>query len=319
MIVAALGIIGATALIPLRAIASDPSTDDPVIIAVGDLACDPANPNWNGGAGTPTWCKQGATSNRALADASVDRFVPLGDIQYDCGDAADYEVSYDPTWGRLNSIAEPVVGNHEYKTGNDVFGTPCPADNTTAANYFSYFGAAAHPATAGHYSFDIGTWHIVVLNANCSKSGVGGCKTWSPQTKWLRQDLAATAQPCIAAAWHQPLWTGIQTGVNASVRAWWTALLAVHADVVLNGHIHDYQRFAPMDAYGNPTAAGLTEYIVGTGGEAQVARKAGLTPYAVAYAKTFGYLRMVLHPAGWSADFVRSDGTVLDSSSGVCH
>jgi len=298
--------------------ATDSASGDPVIAAVGDMACDPADPKFAGGAGTSTNCAQLRVSDQVVADSSIDAVLGLGDFQYDCGDPADYAASYDPTWGRLDALMWPTVGNHEYKTGPDVYGAPCPADNSTAQSYFNRFGAVAHQESRGRYSFDIGAWHLISMNGNCTPAG--GCSAKSTPTVWLKKDLAATTQPCIAAFWHQPLWTGAGTGVAATYRAWWNALYAAHADVVFNGHRHNYQRFAPMDPTGAiDQAAGLTEYVAGTGGEALVSLAKSAVPQPVAYRKTFGYLRVTLHPAGWDAQFVNAAGTVLDTSSGACH
>jgi hypothetical protein len=291
----------------------------PVIGAVGDMACDPSDPHYKGGTGTSLACAENTVSSLMLADTSITMMLGLGDFQYACGDPADYTVSYDPTWGRLDPIVHPVAGNHEYQTGTDAFGGTCPTDNTTAQSYFSHFGASAHPETVGHFSFDVGTWHLIALNANCSKSGVGGCGATSAQTTWLKQDLAATTQPCVAAFWHQPLFTG--THIDGSAyRAWWKVLYAAHADVVLNGHVHDYQRYPPLDPFGaaDPTL-GITEYVVGTGGENFMAFVPTVTPQPVTHLQRFGYLRMTLGVSGWNAEFIDSTGAVADTSSGTCH
>jgi hypothetical protein len=292
-------------------------TGDPVIAAVGDMACDTSDPGFNAGTGSSSKCAEQRTSDAVLADSSIDQVLGLGDYQYDCGDVADYQASYDPTWGRLDPQMDPVVGNHEYKTGNDVYGHACPTGNSTAANYFTHFGAAAHQATLGHFSTDIGAWHIIALNSNCSKGG--GCSATSAQTTWLKSDLASHTNQCTLAYWHHPYFTGGKKGINSSYAAWWNALYAAHADVVLNGHVHNYQRFASLNPSGVADSAnGITEYIVGTGGEALVSVAAAALPHPVASAKTFGFLRMTLSSGGWQAAFVNSSGTVLDTSSGTC-
>jgi acid phosphatase type 7 len=328
---AAVVLLGVTALSTLgftsTAASSQDAAGDPVIGAVGDMACDTSDPGFKAGLGTATSCAELRTSDAMMADTSIDQILALGDYQYDCGDLADYQASYDPTWGRLDYLMHPVAGNHEYQTGTDVFGAPCPTTNSTAQNYFNHFAAfndSAHQATNGHYSFDLGSWHIIALNANCSNTGVGGCGATSPQTIWLKKDLASTTQPCILAYWHQPLFTGIGTGKVVKYQPWWKALSAVHADVVLNGHVHNYQRFPPLDPSGGlDPLNGITEYIVGTGGEKQVAVKSTATPQPSAWRKTFGYLRMTLLPTGWTAEFIGVDSlgntSVLDTSAGTCH
>jgi acid phosphatase type 7 len=300
----------------------------PVILTVGDMACDAQDPKFNGGDGTLANCAANAVSGQMAADSSgYLAVVGLGDYQYDCGDPADYQMSYNPTYGVFDSLMNPVVGNIEYRTGSDVFGQACPTSNSTAQSYFAHFGAAAHQSTNGHYSFDVGSWHLIGLNANCGKKNVGGCATNSPQTTWLKNDLAAVdpiTHPCIAAFWHQPLWSG--RGKNAPVyQAWWNALYAAHGDVVLNGHIHNYQRFPALDPTGTVDPVnGITEYIAGTGGESLSSHSSTLQPQAAAYAMQFGYLRMTLLPTGWSSQFMMVDSktgatTSFDPSAGSCH
>jgi len=315
--VAALAVAGGRAG---TAHATDPSTGDPVIAAVGDMACAPADPNFNGGAGTASSCGEAANSAQMQTDPTIDMLLGLGDYQYGCGTAAEYAQSYGPTWGFFNNIIDPTAGNHEYSTTtNSADGSPCPDPNDAGQDYFAYFGAPARPATAGEYSFNVGQWHLISLNANCSKTNVGGCAATSPQTKWLQSDLAANTQPCTLAYWHQPRWTANST--NASTYApWWSVLYSAHVDVVLNGHVHTYARFAPLDPSGtNDPANGIREVIVGTGGESLVSASPSASPAPLVNYRGFGYLRMVLHPTGYDAQFIAATGAVKDTFSGTCH
>jgi len=300
--------------------ATDPSTGDPVIAAVGDMACAPADPSFNGGAGTASNCGEAADSAQMQTDPTIDMLLGLGDYQYGCGTPAEFAQSYGPTWGFFNNIIDPTAGNHEYSTkANSADGTPCPDPNDAGQDYFAYFGAPARPATAGEYSFNVGQWHLISLNANCSKTNVGGCAATSPQTKWLQSDLAANSQPCTLAYWHQPRWTA--NGTNASTYApWWSVLYAAHVDVVLNGHVHTYARFAQLDPNGNNDPAnGIREVIVGTGGESLVSAAPSASPAPLVNYRGFGYLRMVLHPTGYDAQFIAANGAVKDTFSGTCH
>lgn len=289
-----------------------------VVGAVGDMACDPSESKFLGGVGNANKCAQSRVSTLMLSDTSLTAILGLGDYQYDCGDPADYAVSYNPTWGRLDTLMSPIAGNHEYKTGRDANGGTCPTDNTTAASYFGHFGAAAHQVTGGHFSFDLGSWHLIALNGNCGKSGVGGCNVKSPQTLWLKEDLAATTQPCIAAFWHQPVFTASKQSGSA-YRNWWNLLYAAQVDVAINGHVHNYQRYAALDPEGSPDVNGITQYTVGTGGEGLQALVTSVQPQPLVFLKRFGYLRMTLEPAGWNTEFIDSTGAVADTSSGTCH
>ena len=299
--------------------ATDPSTGDPVIGAVGDTACAPEDASFNGGAGQAYNCGEVRTSAQMESDHTIDVLLGLGDYQYGCGDPAEYALSYTPSWGFFNQMIDPAVGNHEYNTTtNSATGTPCPDANGSAQDYFNYFGASARPATNGHYSFNLGAWHLIALNGNCNDTGVGGCNASSAQTQWLTADLAANTQPCIMAYWHQPRWTATSSN-NSTYAAWWNLLYASHADVVLNGHIHTYARFDQLNPSGAVDPNGIREVIVGTGGESLQSASASANPKPLANFRSFGYLRMVLHPTGYDAQFIIASGAVKDTFSGTCH
>ena len=300
--------------------ATEPGTGDPVVAAVGDMACAPEDSHFNGGLGTSANCGELRTGERMAQDPTIDMLVGLGDYQYGCGDPAEYAVSYTPAWGMFNGIADPSAGNHEYSTTrNSANGGPCPDANAAAQDYFAYFGAAAHPATAGEYSFNLGAWHLISLNGNCSKTKVGGCGASSAQTRWLAGDLTANTQPCVLAYWHQPRFTATATN-NSAYTPWWDLLAQHHADVVLNGHIHTYARFPLLDPSGHvDTTGGIREVIVGTGGESLVKASSKANPSPLVNLRTFGYLRMVLRSSGYDAEFIDSSGAVRDSFSGTCH
>jgi Calcineurin-like phosphoesterase len=255
----------------------------------------------------------GRIKNAANSWAAV---LGLGDFQYDCGSLWDYDHSYKPSYGRLDNWMYPTVGNHEYKTGTDKYQDSCPASNRTAQNYFNRI-PRSHPATNGRYWFNLGSWHFVSLNANCSHAG--GCASTDHQTRWLRRNLNHTTKRCIAAFWHQPLYTGANTGVNKAYEPWWQVLHKHRADLVLNGHIHNYQRFHPMDASGNRTSSGTTEYIVGTGGEAQVDVPTSASPHPATWKRAFGFLRLRLTSTGWHSRFITAGGHVFDEHAGTCH
>jgi 3',5'-cyclic AMP phosphodiesterase CpdA len=143
------------------------------------------------------------------------------------------------TWGRFKDRTRPAPGNHEYHSGG-------------ASGYVRYFGAAAGDPKKGFYSYDLAGWHIIVLNSQCAE--VGGCVAESAQLQWLRQDLKAHPAKCTLAYWHSPLFSsGAAHGNDAEVKPLWDALYAANAEAVLNGHDHDYERFAPQDPSGNWT------------------------------------------------------------------
>ena len=303
------------ALVHFAGAGSEPASaaGDPVIAAAGDIACDPTNPNFNGGAGTSANCRQRSVSD-LLVNAGLAAVLPLGDNQYECGGSQAFVQSYDQSWGRVKAITRPVVGNHEYLTSG---GTSCDASNAGANGYFTYFGSASGTAGKGYYSYEVGSWHIVALNSNCEDAG--GCGPGSPQGQWLTADLAAHPTACTLAYWHIPLFSSGGRAAPNSLPLWQT-LYAAGADVILNGHDHVYERFAPQNPSGQrDEGRGIREFVVGTGG-------ANHTPFAtvapnsqVRDAATYGVLRLKLHPTSYEWQFVpEASGSFGDSGTGPC-
>jgi len=283
-----------------------PSPGDPVIAAAGDIACDPTSGDFNGGAGTSSSCNMRATSDLIEADPSISAVLTLGDDQYGCGGYQAFLQSFDITWGRFLAKIHPIPGNHEYQTSG---GSDCAPN---AAGYFRYFGAAAGNAQ-GDYAWNIGAWHMIALNGECND--VGGCDAGSAQGKFLQANLGSSA--CSLAYWHEPYYTGTASRVS-KFSYFWNTLHAGGADIVLDGHIHTYARFAQQDANGNvDTADGIREFIVGTGGEDKGSLN-GSTNVQF-NAKTFGILELTLHPSSYDWKFVSTAGTTLDSGTAACH
>ena len=297
----------ATAVIAVVANASPAGAADPVIAAAGDIACAPTDPGYNGGNGTSTRCRQRATSD-LLVGAGLAAVLPLGDIQYDSPSAANLKAVYNPTWGRVKSISRPVLGNHD----------------GAGASYFDYFNGPgapdgpAGPRGRGYYSFDIGSWHVVALNSNCTSVS---CGSGSIQEKWLRADLAAHPAACTLAFWHHPRYSSGHDGSHSTLNAFWSDLHAAGAELVLSGHSHDYERFGPKDANGKASLTGMRQFVVGTGGAFMTglgtSRVAGSQ---VAQNDTFGVLQLTLHPSSYDWRFVPIAGRHwADSGSGQCH
>ena len=261
----------------------------PVIAAAGDIACDPADPNYNGGAGTATACHMRATSD-LLVGAALDAVLVLGDNQYENGTLTKYQASFDPSWGRVKPLIRPAVGNHEYLSPG-------------AAGYYAYFGAAAGDPTKGYYSYDLGSWHLIALNSNCAF--VGGCGVGSPQEQWLAADLAANPGRCLLAYWHHPRFSSGAHGNDPAYDVFWQRLYQAQADVVLVGHDHLYERFAPQAPSGvADPARGIRQFTVGTGGKNHVAVVAVQPHSEVRDDSTFGVLELTLRPDGYDWRFL---------------
>ncbi len=290
---------------------------DPVIAAAGDIACDPLDSGFNNGNGTTSRCAEKATSD-LIVGHGYSAVLSLGDNQYYCGSLSAYDQVYDNTWGRVKSITYPVPGNHEYLThAGSTPATGCDQSNLNGAGYYGYFGAAAGSPRSGYYSFDIGAWHLIALNTNCTP--IGGCGATSPQGKWLVADLAAHSNQCVLAYWHIPLFSSGGRANNNS-QFFWNALYAAHADVVLNGHDHIYERFAPQTPAGvaDPTN-GILQITAGTGGADHTSIASVAANSVVRNTNSFGILALTLHPSSYSWSFVHATGSLTDSGSASCH
>ncbi len=282
----------------------------PVIAAAGDIACDPENPDFEGGQGTTVTCRQGSTAG-LLADRDLAAVLPLGDLQYEDGTLAQFEASYEPSWGELKEITRPVPGNHEY-------------DTPGAAGYFDYFNGvgvadgAANRRGRGYYSFDVGDWHLIALNSNCT--AVGGCKEGRPQNDWLEADLTANPATCVLAYWHHPRFSsGAEHGSLARTGPFWDDLHAAGADLVLSSHDHLYERFAPQNPRGVADPEGIRQFVVGTGGNSLLGFSETAPNSEVREAETYGVLELTLRPSSYEWEFRAADGAgFTDSGSDRC-
>ncbi len=263
---------------------------DPIIAAAGDIACGPTTTR------TATTCRD---TSPLLQNAAA--ILTLGDNQYEQGELSNFNSFYGSTWGRLLNLTHPSVGNHEYLTAG-------------AAGYYSYFGVRAGDPTKGYYSFDIGAWHLIALNSQCSE--VGGCGAGSPQETWLKADLAAHPA-CTLAYWHIPRFSSGQHGNNSAYSAFWNDLYAANADIVLNGHDHDYERFAKQSPAALP--GGIREFVVGTGGKNHYGFTTVQPNSEIRNADTYGVLKLTLHPASYDWQFVPETGHLFtDQGSDAC-
>jgi hypothetical protein len=276
----------ASLLLP-RAARSQTPESDPVFVGAGDIAeC--------GNLG-------GSQQTASLLDQIDGTVFTAGDNAYNAGTAQEFRRCYEPTWGRHKARTRPAPGNHDY-------GSP------GALPYYTYFGENAGPDRRGYYSFDLGAWHIISLNSNIPV-GAG-----SPQEKWLRADLAAHQAVCTLAIWHHPLFSSGPHGNNTRMKDLWQALYDFGADVVINGHDHDYERFAPQEPNGKADPQGIREFVVGTG---------GASPYPFILIKpnsevrrsyVYSVLKLTLHPTGYDWEFISTQGQKFgDSGTADCH
>jgi hypothetical protein len=259
------------------------------------------------GAGDIAGCGHQKDEETAKQLGGIDGTVfTLGDNVYPDGTAAQFANCYDPTWGQFRDRTRPTPGNHDYH----ILG---------AAGYFGYFGAAAGDADKGYYSYDAGDWHVIVLNSRCS--AVGGCGADSPQGQWLQADLAAHPSTCTLAYWHVPLFSsGSHHGGKATRRDFWQILYDAGADVVLNGHEHNYERFSLQDPDGRADPErGIRQFVVGTGGGGLYAFGPAQPNSEARNDDTYGVLALTLYPDSYDWTFIPVDGgTFTDTGHAAC-
>ncbi len=246
---------------------------------------------------------QGAKKTGALLDKIDGTVFTTGDNAYPDGSVEDFANCYDPAWGRHKDRTRPSPGNHDYNTPD-------------AAAYFDYFGASAGDPSKGYYSYDLGDWHVIALNSEISM------RVGSPQERWLRADLAANKSACTIAYWHKPRFSSAEMhGSSERPKPIWDVLYEHHAEIVVNGHDHIYERFAPQTPDGElDSGRGIRQFTVGTGG-AGLRRFSRLLPTSEAhYDQAHGVLKLTLFPASYRWEFVPVEGaTYTDSGTGVCH
>ena len=249
-------------------------------------------------------------TSRILAEYPSATIATLGDNAYQHGTAQEFESCYGPSWGKFKDRTRPATGNHDESTKN-------------AQGYWDYFGARGGPYDKYYYSFDLGSWHVVVLNSDCWR--VGGCDLDDPQAQWLREELRQSARRCTLAYWHRPPFSSGRYGEpeeTGRVRPLWQILYEEGADLLLTGHEHSYERFAPMDAAGNQDDAnGVRLIVVGTGGgNLRPFENPPLPTTVVRNDDTWGVLKLTLSVGEYKWNFLPVKGsTFTDSGSGTCH
>jgi calcineurin-like phosphoesterase family protein len=265
------------------------------------------------GAGDIASCEnpEGARATAKLIEQIPGTVFAAGDLAYEKGSAAEFKNCYDQAWGRFKNRTRPALGNHEYV-------------DPKAPGYFHYWGTQAGPLGKGYYSYDLGGWHIVVLNTNCYVKELGGCGAGSPQETWLKEDLAKRPTACILAYGHHALFSsGVfkKHAVHPELKQLWEDLYGAHADVVLAGHEHSYERFALQDPEGKSDPVnGIREIVVGTGGRSHDLLGFAAENSEVRQWDTFGVLKLTLSPGKYAWEFIPEEGKNFhDVGSGACH
>lgn len=266
------------------------TSSDPVLVGAGDIAV----------------C--GATGDEATAQI-LDRIpgtvFTLGDnVSYN-GAPEEFQTCFEESWGRHKARIRPVIGNHEYNTEG-------------ASGYFGYFGASAGDPAQGYYSYDLGAWHVVVLNSELDTA------LDAPQTQWLREDLAAHPTLCTVAMVHRPLFSSGphgHDGTGEKMRLLWQVLYENNVELVLSGHDHNYERFAPQNPQGElDPARGIRQFVVGTGGAVPVPLGDNQPHSERRMVGPYGVLKLTLHESSYDWDFVSIAPLLFgDRGTGECH
>jgi len=265
------------------------------VLAVGDIAQCGSQPAADSAA---------AKTAAIVAQQSSDTpLLLLGDLVYDSGTLAEYLNCYEPTYGKFMARSFPAPGNHDY-------GVPAGDD------YYAYFGARAGPDKRGYYSFDVGSWHVISLNSNIDMA------KGSAQEAWLRADLmAASNKKCTLAYWHHARFSSSSShGNDPRSSDIWRVLFEFNADVVLVGHDHTYERFAPQDPEANADPAkGIRQFVIGTGGAALYQFGTPQPNSEARGAGSFGVAKFVLADGRYSWEFLPAAGsTFTDRGESKC-
>jgi Calcineurin-like phosphoesterase len=289
---------------------SPSASDGP--LDIGSMASYPPIPTAEtsvtlSGAGDIASCDRTDDEATAALLEDLPGFVfTAGDNAYESGTADEFRDCYDPGWGAQRKRTFPTLGNHDVQTPG-------------ATGYYDYFGARAGDRRAGWYAVDVGTWRLIVLNSNCVDAG--GCDADTDQGRWLAAELAGHPADCTIAIWHHPRFSTGTHGPTLGVGPFWDALYDAGADVVVNGHDHNYERFAPVDPSGvaDPDR-GIRQFVAGTGGAALRPFEEKDPTSEVRQAETYGVLRLGLHRASYDWEFIPVEGgTFTDKGSGTCH
>jgi hypothetical protein len=273
-------------------------TPPAVVVAAGDIACEPPYET------TAERCRHAETA--ALTERlDPDAVAIPGDIQYRSGTMSEFRGSFHGTWGQITAPLRPVPGNHEYRTPG-------------AADYFDYFAWQSGWRPPSWYAYDLGPWRLIALNSNCEPDRVE-CQAGSAQERWLRETLAFEPHRCTLAYWHHPRYSSGFHGSDPRTTPFWRALTEAGTELVIAGHDHHYERFAPQDENGRYDATGPREFVVGTGGShLSVIHSPRAAHSELGDNRNFGVLLLKLYEDAYSWRFVDLEGRVLDFGRGSC-
>ncbi len=277
------------------------------ILACADRVAAPPGPpipavRFSGAGDIATCYRQSDSATAAILDSVGGAVFTAGDNLHDNADTASYGTCYGRSWGRVLDRTHPAIGNHDY-------------DKDSGAQYFTYFGARAGEPGRGYYSFDLGGWHVVMLNSHAAVIGTG---PGSAQERWLRADLRENRRRCTIAVWHHPRFYQGSFNRNLGARAFWAALHEARAEVVVNGHFHLYERYAPQDADAKASASGPRQFTVGTGGRGLDVQSQAAPNLEFRQNTDYGVLSFELGDGWYRWEFISAARAVLDSGRAEC-
>jgi hypothetical protein len=183
-----------------------------------------------------------------------------------------------------------------------------------ASAYYAYFGDLAGPAGLGYYSYQAGAWLVLALNSNIA-IGSG-----SAQYEWVRSELRGASSKCVAAYVHHPRFSSGPNGPSDNVRDLWALFYEYGVELVVSGHDHIYERYAPQDAAGRPDPErGVRMFVAGTGGHDAYAIVRVQANSEVRYSG-WGVLKLTLAADRYTWDFIAVPGQAFsDTGTTTCH
>jgi hypothetical protein len=258
------------------------------------------------GAGDIAVCgATGAVQTGDLLDTIEGTIFTAGDNAYPSGRMEDYMACYNPAWGRHKGRTRPVPGNHEYET----------VSGSGGIGYFNYFGELAGTSGQGYYTYMVGPWKVIALNSEI------GVSAGSAQGAFLRNELTTNSpQNCTVAIWHRPLYTSGPNQPQNDMRDFFRLMFDNKGEIVISGHDHLYERFAPQNADGQRNdASGVRQFVVGTGGVPLYVFGAPRPNSETRIDKAHGVLKLTLSTGRYQWEFIAVGGAIMDSGTGTCH
>jgi acid phosphatase type 7 len=275
---------------------ASPAAEEAVLVGAGDIAECPA----------PHDEETAELLDEVVAEHPDAVVFTTGDNAYPHGRYVDLVECYGPSWGRHKERTRPAVGNHDF-------------GEEQGSGHYRYWGEAGGPFDLYYYAYELGAWQVIVLNSECHRVGCLFGDSDGRQVEWLHSQLNQSDTECTVAIWHNPRWSSGRYDNDARFQTFWEVLYEHGAEIVLNGHEHLYERFAPFDPWGEvDEERGIRQFTVGTGG-GNLRGFEDVKPGSEARGSAHGVLKLVLGDGTYEWEFLSVDGSFEDAGTGTCH